>query len=106
VIPTFADEQCTPEHRNKIKEMTQQGGSHGPHHCTIGHHLKSGLILQRVAYKSTAAPTTKRVSLASLKAKSSPRPLITRKQKRKYANIELTVGLWHSVGIRPDMVEM
>jgi hypothetical protein len=45
-----------------------------------------------------------KVSLALLEADSSPRLLKTRKQKRKYDTNELTVGLWHSVGILPDIL--
>jgi hypothetical protein len=61
-IPAFADGQCTPEHRDKIREMTRQSESHLPHHCTVGHHLKSGLITQETVYEPITTQMKKGIS--------------------------------------------
>jgi hypothetical protein len=46
-----------------------------------------------------------KVSVALLEAKSIPSFVKKRKRTRKYNTVEITVGLWHSVGILPDILE-
>jgi hypothetical protein len=42
-----------------MKETTRQNEPHLSHHCTIGHHLKSGLTTQGIINKSTATQMEK-----------------------------------------------
>jgi hypothetical protein len=73
------------------------------HTFLIGHHLKNGLVTQGVVYKSTTTPLTKSIYSSAERRHISP-SATNKEPKEKNYDTHLTVGLWHSVGILPDIL--